>query len=300
MGLDINGTRFLFYAKTMGVDFSHTAMIGRQHLNLQRNELRAAFEAFRHSASEEFLENIFVKTDGYAEPFLNYLGAKDGHSFDNSAYEGATHLHDMNEPLAKEFSEQYSTVLDGGSLEHVFNFPVAIKNCMEMVKVGGHFLAITPANNFMGHGFYQFSPELFYSVFTNENGFELINMIAFEDKPNTRWYTVKSPRQVKARVSLINNFPFYLLIIAKRTAKSRIFATTPQQSDYLSIWHPDDSAIDYAPSNEPAADQFSTTQSLKNNVAGLLKSLLKPVVGRINDELDPHFFQPMDPTEKDS
>src|SRR5438477_418150 len=79
--------------------------------------------------------------------------------------------HDMNEPIPDKFKETYTAVLDGGSLEHVFNFPVAIKNCMEMVKVGGHYLAITPANNFFGHGFYQFSPELYFTVLSKENGF---------------------------------------------------------------------------------------------------------------------------------
>jgi 2-polyprenyl-3-methyl-5-hydroxy-6-metoxy-1,4-benzoquinol methylase len=54
-------------------------------------------------------------------------------------------------------------VFDGGTLEHIFDYPTAIKNCMKMVKPGGHLLLTTPANNWFGHGFYQFSPELFYS-----------------------------------------------------------------------------------------------------------------------------------------
>jgi hypothetical protein len=33
--------------------------------------------------------------------------------------------------------------------------------------------AVTPANNQMGHGFYQFSPELFFRVFSQENGYLL-------------------------------------------------------------------------------------------------------------------------------
>lgn len=70
----------------------------------------------------------------------------------------------MNREIPGDFIEKYSMVLDGGSLEHVFNFPVAVRNCMQMLQVGGHYLAITPANNFMGHGFYQFSPELYFSI----------------------------------------------------------------------------------------------------------------------------------------
>ena len=66
---------------------------------------------------------------------------------------------------------KYTLVIDGGCLEHIFNFPVAIKNCMEMLQEGGHFIGITPANNLMGHGFYQFSPELYFRIFSKENGF---------------------------------------------------------------------------------------------------------------------------------
>ena len=96
---------------------------------------------------------------------------KDTISIDASAYENATMVHDMNLPVGDELKQKFSVVIDGGTLEHVFNFPTAIRNCMEMLKVGGHFFAHTMANNFMGHGFYQFSPELFYRVFSPENGF---------------------------------------------------------------------------------------------------------------------------------
>ena len=34
MGINVNGLRFLLYAKSAGVDFTKTAMIGRQGLHL--------------------------------------------------------------------------------------------------------------------------------------------------------------------------------------------------------------------------------------------------------------------------
>ena len=95
----------------------------------------------------------------------------------------------MNKEVPPSLKGQYSMVLDGGTLEHVFNFPVAIKNCMEMLRVGGHYIGITPTNNFMGHGFYQFSPELYCSIFTRENGFELVSVVAFEDTARAAWYS---------------------------------------------------------------------------------------------------------------
>jgi 2-polyprenyl-3-methyl-5-hydroxy-6-metoxy-1,4-benzoquinol methylase len=74
-------------------------------------------------------------------------------SIDASDYENATYVHDLNVPIPDHLKGQFDLVDDGGTLEHVFNFPVALRNCMEMVKVGGHLLLNVPTNNFVGHGF---------------------------------------------------------------------------------------------------------------------------------------------------
>ena len=72
-------------------------------------------------------------------------------SFDASGYEGATYTVDLNTALSGEFAERYTVVIDSGSLEHVLNLPIAVKHCMEMFCVGGHYLCILPGNNFFGH-----------------------------------------------------------------------------------------------------------------------------------------------------
>lgn len=236
MGLDLNGIRFLLFAQNSGVEFENTAMIGRQRLDLSRPELKKLLMSYGYTIDAGPLKSIFSENEGYAEAFLKHIGAENVHSFDVSSYEGATHLHDMNEEILPELKGRYSVVLDGGSLEHVFNFPIAIKNCMEMLQVGGHYLGITPANNFMGHGFYQFSPELYFNIFTPKNGFEMVNLIAFEDRPGSTWYVVKNPEDVKSRVTLVNSQPVYLLVLAKKITAVKIFNYTPQQSDYVAMW----------------------------------------------------------------
>lgn len=154
MGLNSDGTRFLLHACARGVNFQRTAMIGRQALHLQRAELRRCFEAFGRPIDESTAESIYTRTQGFAEQLIIELGANEVESFDYSPFEGATHIHSMIIPVPDQFKERCS-VLDGGTLEHIFDFPAAIKNYMEMVEVGGYYLAINPANNF-GHGFYQF------------------------------------------------------------------------------------------------------------------------------------------------
>lgn len=61
-------------------------------------------------------------------------------------------------------------------------------------------------------------------------------MIAYEDVAGATWYSVRSPRDVAGRVTLINSEPVYLLVIAKKIAKTQIFATQPLQSDYVAVW----------------------------------------------------------------
>ena len=215
-------------------------MIGRQFLLLDAKTLHENLRSFGFDATEKQAAQMLIESEGYAESFLRFLGARVADSFDASDYESATQIHDFNEPIPPQYKNKYSAVLDGGTLEHIFNFPTAIKNCMEMVKVGGHFLNITPTNNFLGHGFYQFSPELFFRIFTRENGFEKPRVYIFEVVPDCVWYEVSDPDEVKERVILANDEPSYLLVTAKKESEVEIFKNTPQQSDYSAVWQASD------------------------------------------------------------
>src|SRR5262245_23818006 len=58
---------------------------------------------------------------------------------------------DMNEPVPKACHERYGTVIDIGSLEHVFDTRQCMDNCMRMVRPGGHYLVHVPVNGFFAH-----------------------------------------------------------------------------------------------------------------------------------------------------
>lgn len=177
-----------------------------------------------------------VANSAYADQFFKALGATQLDFMDASAYEGATVLHDLNTPLAPEHHGKWSTVFDGGTLEHVFNFPEAILSCMNAVRKGGHFISITPWNNFAGHGFYQFSPELFYRIFCPENGFLVRRMLISK---NGRWYSVTDPNTLKSRVEYSGREETSLYLCAERIGNSTPLGNWPQQSDYSSLWSRD-------------------------------------------------------------
>ncbi len=144
---------FLWIKNKFGVSFSNTAKLGRQWF----------YGADDRITSLIGVENI-TQEDGYSENMFKSLGAFDIHSYDISAYEGATDLVDFSYPIMEEHKNRYSCVVDGGLLEHVFVYTTSIHNAMCMPQVGGTLVLITPSNGWNGHGFYQFSAELFYRL----------------------------------------------------------------------------------------------------------------------------------------
>ena len=49
---------------------------------------------------------------------------------DNSNHEQASKIHDMNLPLPKKMHSDYDTVIDVGSLEHIYNIPQTLKTVL--------------------------------------------------------------------------------------------------------------------------------------------------------------------------
>jgi SAM-dependent methyltransferase len=230
MGFDTSAIKFLLSGKEQGVNFKKTLTLGRHSYQLDDYALGQCLKQFGIDPAQ--VAKLKAESPVYVEPFLKLLGAKTTDSMDASSYEDATHIHDLNAPLPAHLKQQYDVVIDAGTLEHVFNFPQAIQNAMQMVKTGGTFISITIANNFFGHGFYQFSPELFYRVLSPENGFKMERMYFTITEPDAHWYEVPDPKVVKSRVTLENTRQSYLLIQATKVEEKALFTITPQQSDY--------------------------------------------------------------------
>lgn len=236
MGIISNDIKYmLLMNKRYGIDFSKIAMLGRQNLFINDQEDRELLRYF----------NINVDTlkqeDGYAENFFRNLSQINGidgaiESFDASSYENATNICDMNLPINEKYEGKYSFVFDGGTLEHVFQYPTALHNAMKMCQMNGYLMLITPANNYNGHGFYQFSPELFFNVL-GKNGFQIMD-ITYRSEINGELFSVKisEPEKSGRRIGYnIGNFAF-LCVFAKRIGfvPEKLCA---QQSDYYAKWN---------------------------------------------------------------
>lgn len=222
MGISLETANFLRSEHNRGVNFERVLCLGRQSLHMTSDEYRS------------------LRLGGdYTDPYLatcrffESLGAKSVQSMDNSAYEGADIVHDLNKPFVSAAGETWTCVFDGGSLEHVFNFPVAIKSCLEATAIGGTFISITPWAGLAGHGFYQFCPDLFYRILSENNGFRM-NRLLFHR--HGRWYAVSDPQSLGRRLEFQSLRPLFLYASASKVANRPIFDIFPQQSDYQQLW----------------------------------------------------------------
>jgi hypothetical protein len=233
MGLELNTALFLKQAHAEGCSFAQTATLGHQTLFLRWEAVREHFPALAPDFG-----------DRYADRFLcEAFGCERVTSFDASDFEGATVMHDMNLPIAARWHGRFDAVIEMGSLEHIFHFPTAIANLMQMTRVGGRLFIVTPANNYLGHGFYQFGPDLFHRLLCAANGFAIERMYAFEHRylgPEIGrcgpWYAVRDPAEVGARPIVLSADPMLLMIRARRTEARAGVVATPQQSDYAARW----------------------------------------------------------------
>jgi hypothetical protein len=155
---------------------------------------------------------------------------------------------------------------------------------MEMVAVGGHFLTMGPANNWMGHGFYQFSPELFFRLFNGNNGYRLVRLLACEAGPRAVWFTVRDPEIIRKRVGVVSRSRITLLVLAQRTERSAVLKTMPQQSDYVSAWSGPGKAALHQAKNP------SWSRQLRRRV----KSVVRRVLAYDYGSFDPRLFERLD------
>jgi SAM-dependent methyltransferase len=225
MGIDLHNLNFLAHAQDLGVSYERTLAIGRQAMFVEPR----ALDTHRRRRGLPALQGDL----SYFEPLVaQWYGGREVDAVDASPYEGAKLIHDMNLPWTDPTTRgRYDAVLDFGCLEHVFDFPTAWRNCVEVCRVGGHVLHALPANNLSGHGFYQFSPELFFNLYRPERGFALKAVYFALRADGEHWWRVANPIEIRRRVNLCNSHEVYLLVLAQKVREPGELAA-PQQSDY--------------------------------------------------------------------
>lgn len=220
MGIDVHGLNFLRYALRKQ-PLQKVATIGRQALAISPISLARIMRSHISASSNLFCEEFLI----------DHLGATVVESFDFSKYEGATYVVDMNEPIQPP--REYDTVIDFGCVEHIYNAPQALKNISLLCAAGGQIIHVLPANNFCGHGFWQFSPEVFFSLYCERNGYHDTEVFLADLKKSSRWFEVIKPSGGK-RAQVTSCRSLYVMCRTKKLGQ--VSHDCVQQSDYLVAW----------------------------------------------------------------
>ena len=141
-------------------------------------------------------------------------------SIDYSSYEGASIIHNMNMPYTSNCT--YDFIFDGGTTEHIFNVPQVLENVINLLDTDGIYCSVTPNNNFSGHGFYQFSPDVFHSCFTLKYGMKLLGVwLAIANDDHTPWMDMYTEKHTNDIQGFDTHKGVYIICIAQKVSGAR-------------------------------------------------------------------------------
>ena len=116
MGIDYTGCDVIFRSLKYVKNKTNLLTFGRQGIHIPPFLVDHFLEINNYS-------NLKGKYNwGFCEQFFIDLGFENVDSLDNSSYEGATIIHNMNKPTPSHF-KKYDYILDAGTIEHIFNTP---------------------------------------------------------------------------------------------------------------------------------------------------------------------------------
>ncbi|WP_052045515.1 methyltransferase domain-containing protein [Prochlorococcus marinus] len=150
-----------------------------KNYNLKKWNLK---ENIDYRNNNKYFKNTSKENNLSCKALLTIMGADNVEAMDISDYEGADIIHNLNNPISKSLFEQYDAIIDSGTLEHIFDTPTALKNICDMLKPDGSLFLAYPCSNSIDHGFYSFSPTLFFDFF-EANGFTNLSAYLHEGSP---------------------------------------------------------------------------------------------------------------------
>ena len=193
MGLvTVNLIRLCQILQSRGIDGKSLCMLGKQSLLIELSEVIYIFNKMNIKYDVNLLEKIKEKECVDTYEFFECLGFKEVHALDFTSDDGADIIFNLNDKnLPEELVEKFDYVLDGGTLEHVFDIAQALENMSRIVKTGGYVIHLSPAGGYIDHGFYSFSPTFFNDFYT-KNGYliEVLDIGFYYDKKGYKEWAV--------------------------------------------------------------------------------------------------------------
>jgi SAM-dependent methyltransferase len=250
MGINASAIR-IFLRESEREGFGRNLLtLGRQDIFVTAAEMDGIFADFGRSVYVPTGTPHISSKAGFAaggfipdEYLFSALGFKEFRSLDVSEYENADYRFDLNQPETPEHLRgSWDVIFDGGTIEHVFHLPNALANIFRMLKVGGRIIHIAPSSNHIDHGFYMFSPTLFWDYYC-ANFYEVNVCEVFcyrsDDVYGGKWAISDYVPGALTRVSHggLDDGIYGIIMIATKTVETTCDAI-PQQGLYSNIkWH---------------------------------------------------------------
>lgn len=203
MGISRGAIKLLGAAVRNDVRTGSVITFGVQSVQATEAEARALFASVGLNTADLHADgSASTPTRIHQDRLFKLLGFGTVEGIDFYPDEKPTHVIDLNVPVPRSMWGQYDLVYDGGTAEHCFAAAEVFCNALRLVRPGGRVIHHLPINNWVDHGFYQFSPTLFFD-FYNANGCDDLSLsLHFAQKGREKFISYRPGRDVDLPYSL--------------------------------------------------------------------------------------------------
>ncbi len=152
--------------KDSSINTKSLCMLGKQTIHMNFPVYKKIIDIF---GLGDDLQKLYNDNRLDSFDFFKKIGFNEIHAIDINTLDGADIILDLNEPLHNEYYERFDYIINGGTLEHVYNSYNAMSVITQMLRNNGKMIHISPLAGFVDHGFYSFSPTFFID-FAAANG----------------------------------------------------------------------------------------------------------------------------------
>jgi hypothetical protein len=162
MGIAFSFLPFLDACQKMGAIQSPLLAIGSLTLHESDEAIRSQAEENRYLSLEKERSVRALMRDRY--------GVADYVDCDLNGLADITI--DFGQPLDARFRGRFNSILNGGTLEHVFDVRQAMANVHDLIRVGGSMIHLAPVT-WMNHAFININPKMFRAI-AEANGYAVL------------------------------------------------------------------------------------------------------------------------------
>jgi hypothetical protein len=221
--------------------------IGRQATYLSPSGLVEQLRAHGHVVDPSAIEidrTTINRIPGYGQivtdrSIFRALGVDSVKALDTSPYEGAEIVHNLNEPIPDSLRESIDFIVDGSTLDNVFDPAMALRNLSAMLKPGGRLLMINAWSP--RDGSYQLCSPAWYFDFFVTNGFadcKTYVCVSAGSRTNTYWLDPAFMRTAEARIRVPLLACWWripaVLVLAEKAGEPSSPLVSPTQAHYRS------------------------------------------------------------------